>query len=62
MSGDEFGPDAVGIVRRYSDQILDTMPHNQLAQAVNAVEVSRQIQDNQPTVWREWLRFDTQEE
>ncbi|KAL1865530.1 hypothetical protein Daus18300_007175 [Diaporthe australafricana] len=38
------------------------MPHNQLAQAVNAVEVSWQNQDNQPTVWREWLRFDTPDE
>lgn len=61
MSDDSYPPEVIGIVRRYSATVAETMPNNPLAQAVTAVEIDRQEQDNQAAAWRQWLRFDVPE-
>ncbi|CZR56709.1 uncharacterized protein PAC_06598 [Phialocephala subalpina] len=61
MSGDNFGPEITGIVRRYSAQVAETMPSNPLELAMVVREAEEQALDNQATVWRDWLRFDVRE-
>ncbi|KAI1078710.1 hypothetical protein F5B20DRAFT_547012 [Whalleya microplaca] len=61
MTKDHFDPVVVGIVRRYSDEIAGAIPENVLERSVAAYEAALQVDENKPTVWRHWLRFDTPE-
>lgn len=61
MSNSNFDSKMIGIVRRYSEQVLNSMPDNPLAQSLDAVETAWQDEENKPEEWRKWLRFDRPE-
>ncbi|KAI1408084.1 hypothetical protein F5Y13DRAFT_114612 [Hypoxylon sp. FL1857] len=61
MTEDHFDPIVVGLVRRYSDRLANTMPDNQLERAVGIHEEELQADEYRPTAWNHWLRFDTLE-
>ncbi|KAI0454811.1 hypothetical protein F5B21DRAFT_474335 [Xylaria acuta] len=61
MADDDFGPEIVGIVRRYSDKLASTMPENILDRAVVAHEAELRVAEERPILWKNWLRFDIPE-
>ncbi|KAI1746506.1 hypothetical protein F4782DRAFT_524269 [Xylaria castorea] len=61
MTDDDFDPEVVGIVRRYSDKIASTMSGNVLGRAVVAQEAELRAAEERPTLWKNWLRFDIPE-
>lgn len=61
MSNINFDHKTIGLVRRYSEQVLESMPDNPLAQGLDAVETAWKDEENKPEEWRKWLRFDQPE-
>jgi hypothetical protein len=61
MSANKFDHRTIGTVRRYSEQVLESMPESPLAQGLDALESAWKDEENKPEMWRKWLRFDQPE-
>lgn len=61
MRANKFDHKTIGTVRRYSEQVLESMPGSPLAQGLDALESAWKDEENKPEMWRKWLRFDQPE-
>lgn len=61
MENDVYEASIQRVVRRYSDKIASKASKTTLEQAMAAHETALQAAELRPSIWKDWLRFETPE-